>query len=144
MYRQCSHDCDERIFYVPKTTFCQAECYSNGKNQFKLTPLKVTLKIEGISCNSCAKTIENHLINKQCSKINVSSVLGEASFEIKQDFPVKEITDSLSKLGYPSKKKIRMKPKKINLGITIDKADYMYSIYYSSPIAYGCPQQIDT
>ena len=67
--------------------------------------MKVTLKIEGISCNSCAKTIENHLINKQCSKINVSSVLGEASFEIKQDFPVKEITDSLSKLGYPSKEK---------------------------------------
>lgn len=67
--------------------------------------MKVTLKIEGITCNGCVKTIENHLKKKECKQINVSSVLGEASFTINEHDKAKEIAKSLSKIGYPAVEK---------------------------------------
>ena len=64
--------------------------------------MKVTLKIEGITCSGCVQTIENQLKNKNCNDIKVSQILSEASFSIESSDRINSITKALSSIGYPA------------------------------------------
>ena len=68
--------------------------------------MKVTLKIDGMTCTGCAKKVETLLTKNNCNQVIVSNVLGEATFSIKEHKNVPQITKSLSSIGYPSQLKL--------------------------------------
>ena len=71
--------------------------------------MKVTLKIDGMTCTGCANAVENLLKKNNCDQIIVSNVLGEASFTIKDHKKVEQIAKSLSSIGYTSQVKLKNK-----------------------------------
>ncbi len=64
--------------------------------------MNITFKVDGMTCTGCAKKVETILLKNDCSQVNVSNVLAEASFIIKDLKKVEKIAKQLSDLGYNS------------------------------------------
>lgn len=63
----------------------------------------VTLKVEGMTCNSCAAGIGKSLQKAGFDKANASFISGEASFELPKNKTIDEARKTIERLGYSVK-----------------------------------------
>jgi copper chaperone CopZ len=64
---------------------------------------RVVLKIEGMTCSGCVRTVTKVLENMGAKEIDVSLERGEATFTISGDKSPKEFSNAVTAVGYPSK-----------------------------------------
>ncbi len=65
-----------------------------------MSPPKVTLHIDGMTCNNCALGIQNYLEKKGLEQVNVSFPNQEASFVLDNKEDINEIKRGINKLGF--------------------------------------------
>jgi len=64
---------------------------------------RVTLKIDGMTCEGCVRSVTKVLENMGANEIDVSLERGKAIFTIKKERDPHEISKAVTALGYPSK-----------------------------------------
>lgn len=61
---------------------------------------KITLKIEGMDCSSCAVSISRTIEKNNCTNVNVNFATGEASFDLLEQKTLPKVIADISSLGY--------------------------------------------
>ena len=65
---------------------------------------KVTLNVDGMTCNNCAAGIKKHLESHYINNVDVNFSLGEISFKLDQNNSLNQIIELIEKIGYKVKK----------------------------------------
>jgi len=67
---------------------------------------RITLNVEGMSCNNCAAGIKKHLENKLSDPVNVNFAMAEVICYTDKNYNLKDIVKTIKSLGY----KVSLKP----------------------------------
>ena len=76
------------------------------------TSNKITLNVEGMTCNNCAAGIKKHLEKNNLNNVNVNFSLGEVSFTLQKNNSLNYVISLIEKIGYKVKNKQEKKKKK--------------------------------
>ncbi|MEO5583351.1 MAG: cation-translocating P-type ATPase [Saprospiraceae bacterium] len=63
-------------------------------------PQEITLKVEGMTCTSCASSIERFLKKQNLKDIKVNYIEGWVKFQDQASLDIKALADGINKLGY--------------------------------------------
>ncbi len=65
---------------------------------------KVTLNVEGMSCNNCAAGIKKHLEKNLINEVNVNFSLAEVTFSNNKNYTIQSVIKLIESIGYKVKK----------------------------------------
>lgn len=69
----------------------------------EVTDERLSLKVEGMTCNHCASTVLGIIEQEGGSEIHVDYLMGEASFDLKNEKKLEQILKRLNAAGYSAK-----------------------------------------
>ena len=93
------------------------------------TSNKITLNVEGMTCNNCAAGIKKHLEKNNLNNVNVNFSLGEVSFTLQKNNSLNYVISLIEKIGYKVKNKQEKKRKNVNVEIL-----FFISIFFTLPL----------
>lgn len=93
------------------------------------TSNKITLNVEGMTCNNCAAGIKKHLEKNNLNNVNVNFSLGEVSFTLQKNNTLNYVISLIEKIGYQVKNKQEKKRKNVNVEIL-----FFISIFFTLPL----------
>ena len=93
------------------------------------TSNKITLNVEGMTCNNCAAGIKKHLEKNNLNNVNVNFSLGEVSFTLQKNNSLNYVISLIEKIGYKVKNKQGKKRKNINVEIL-----FFISTFFTLPL----------
>ena len=93
------------------------------------TSNKITLNVEGMTCNNCAAGIKKHLEKNNLNNVNVNFSLGEVSFTLQKNNSLNYVISLIEKIGYKVKNKQEKKRKNVNVEIL-----FFISTFFTLPL----------
>ena len=78
---------------------------------------KVTLNIEGMSCNNCAAGIKKHLEKNSINDVNVNFSLAEVTFSNNKNYTIQSVIKLIESIGYKVKKQNFEEKKFLKIGV---------------------------
>ena len=91
---------------------------------------RITLNVEGMSCNNCAAGIKKHLENKLSDPVNVNFAMAEVICYTDKNYNLKDIVKTIKSLGY----KVSLKPSEKKKNFSKSEIYFVISLIFTLPL----------